>query len=357
MTGKGLALEDFLNETKSIRAIAADAGTDAFFALLPGDRLPDEKDLQTAARRTEASALDAAGETFARLSEGREISEDDAGLFILRLQEHLPLLSTDALPLSSEIPPLRIACAAAGGALLGMGILSPLTALFFGSREAGFLAGAPLGSLLLSLAAIHLPRSRKLLWSLAAILGLGTLREALAFLGSGNIFSGGWSMLRKKRGTLSRLLLFPVLLGLILLLGKRTSGYDRKTWESAVRDRISSWVESAARITFLLRETVPQASSAGESGLSSLAAGILALENVPSEYFRPGIAELAQEVRNLGFGREQREDLFQWTAADGERFEVFGHAGQGDLVKVERLPLLRDGTVVSRGLVRKVRRS
>ncbi len=148
-----------------------------------------------------------------------------------------------------------------------------------------------------------------------------------------------------------------MLLGLILLLGKRTSGYDRKAWESAVRERISAWVESAARIAFLLRETAPQASSTEESGLSFLASGILALESVRSEDLRPGIAELAEKARNLGFGRERREDLFQWTAADGERFEVFGHAEQGDLVKVERLPLLRDGTVVSRGLVRKVRRS
>jgi len=357
VTGKGFALEDFLNETKSTRAIAADAGTDAFFALLPGDRLPGDKDLQTAARRAEASAMEAAGKTFARLSEETDISEDEASLFIFRLQEHLPPLSTDGLPPTFETPPLRIACAAAGGALLGMGILSPLTTLFFGSREAGFLAGAPIGSLLLSLAAIRLPRSRKLLRSLAAILGLATLREALAFLGSGNIFAGGWSMLRKNRGTLSRLILFPVLLGLILLLGKRTSGYDRKTWESAVRERLSSWVESVARIAFLLREKVPRTSSTGESGLSSLAWGILALEDAQSEYLRPGIAELSEEVRNLGFGRERREDIFQWTAADGERFEVFGHAEQGDLVKVERLPLLRDGTVVSRGLVRKVRRS
>ncbi len=357
MAGKGFALEDFLNETKSTRAIAADAGTDTFFAFLPGDRLPGEADLLTAARRAEASAMEKAGKSFARLSEGRDMSDDEVNFFILRLQEHLPLLPTDGLPLTFETPPLRIACAAAVGALLGMGILSPITALFFGSREAGFLAGAPLGSLLLSLAAIHLPRSRKLLWFLAAILGLATLREALAFLGSVNIFAGAWSMLRKNRGTLSRLFLFPVLLGLILLLGKRTSGYDRKTWESAVRERLSSWVESAARIAFLLGETIPLASSTEESGLSSLASGILALENAPSEDLRPGIAELAEETRNIGFGRERREDIFEWTAADRKRFEVFGHAEQGDLVKVERLPLLRDGIVISRGLVRKVRRS
>ncbi|MDD3391325.1 MAG: hypothetical protein PHO98_08480, partial [Synergistaceae bacterium] len=70
MAGEGFALEDFLNETKSTRAIAADAGTDTFFAFLPGDRLPGEADLLTAARRAEASAMEKAGKSFARLSEG-----------------------------------------------------------------------------------------------------------------------------------------------------------------------------------------------------------------------------------------------------------------------------------------------
>ena len=349
-----LSLDQFLQTTGSLRKRAAEEGRDVFLALLPEEGIPGAGDTRTAAGRAEGRALEVVSAGFARAL-GLE-DEGKAALFALRLQEHLPPFPASSPAVDRSTPPLRAGLGAAAGALIGMGLLSPLTALFFGSREAGFLLGAPLGALALTLAALSLPENRKLLWALAAILGLATFREALAFLGSGALFSRGWNLLRKNRGSLARLLLFPVLLALVLLLGRRTERVDRRAWAERLEQDLSSWLEGASRVAFLLgtAERGPESAPADRE-LPALAAKIFALSGVSRDDLAAGMDELAADVRNLGFGSGGEAGEFAWDPEGADRFEVFGTVEPGDRVRVERPPLLRDGLVLRRGLVRKVR--
>ncbi len=349
------ALDQFVKATDSLRKRAAEEGRDAFLALLPEEGIPGAGDTRTAAARAESRALEVASPGFARVL-GLE-DEGKAALFALRLQEHLPPFPVSAPAVDRSIPPLRTGLAAAAGALIGMGLISPLTALFFGSREAGFLLGASLGAFGLSLAALRLPENRKLLWALAALLGLATLREALVFLGSGSLLSRGWKLLRTNRGSLSRLVLFPVLLALVLLLGGRTEQIDRRASAERIKEDLSSWLEGAARVAFLMGTTETGAGSAPAGGeLAALAAKILTLEGAAQDDLAAGMDELAGDIRNLGFGSGGETGEFAWDPQAADRFEVFGYIEPGDRVRVERPPLMKDGRVLRRGLVRKVRR-
>lgn len=348
------ALDQFLKTTEPLRKRGAEEGRDAFLALLPEGGIPGAGDILRAAGRAEGRALETVSPGFARAL-GLE-DEGKAALFALRLQEHLPPFPASAPAVDRNTPPLRTGLAAAAGALIGMGLFSPLTALLFGSREAGFLLGAPLGALALSLAALRLPENRKLLWALAALLGLASLREVFTFLGSGSLFSRGWNLLRTNRGSLSRLVLFPALLALVLLLGGRTERVDRSASEDRIEEDLSAWLEAASRVAFLLgtTETGAEAVSADRE-LPALAAKILALEGAPRNDLAVGMDELAGDVRNLGFGSGEETGEFAWDPEAADRFEVFGYVEPGNRVRVERPPLMKDGRILRRGLVRKVR--
>jgi hypothetical protein len=349
------ALDQFVKTTEPLRKKAARAGRDAFLAFLPEEEIPGERDALAAAGRAENRALEVVSPGFARalgLEDGGK-----AALFALKLQEHLPPLPASAPAVERSTPPLRTGLAAAAGALIGMGLISPLTALFFGSREAGFLLGAPLGAFAMSMAALRLPENRKLLWALAAILGLASLREVFAFLGSASLFSLGWNLLRKKRGSFSCLVLFPALLALVLLLGRRTERLDRKTWADTVEAALSAWLEGAARTAFLLAaEGISPEAAPSERDVTELAGKIFALQGASCDELSAGMDELAEEIRGLGFGSAADEGEFEWNPAAGDRYDLFGLAEPGDRVRVERPPLLRDGHLLRRGLARKVRR-
>ena len=350
-----LTLDQFLKTTEPFRKKAAEEGRDAFLALLPEEGIPGTGAFRTACGRAEGRALEGVSPGFARAL-GLE-DEGKGALFALRLQEHLPPFPASAPTVDRSAPPLRTGLAAGAGALIGMGFFSPLTAFFFGSREAGFLLGAPLGAFGLSLAALRLPENRKLLGALAGLLGLATLREALAFLGSGSLLSRGWNLLRTNRGSLSRLVLFPALLALLLLLGRRTERLDRKTWADTVEAALSAWLEGAARTAFLLAaEGISPEAAPSERDVTELAGKIFALQGASCDELSAGMDELAEEIRGLGFGSAADEGEFEWNPAAGDRYDLFGLAEPGDRVRVERPPLLRDGHLLRRGLARKVRR-
>jgi hypothetical protein len=76
--------------------------------------------------------------------------------------------------------------------------------------------------------------------------------------------------------------------------------------------------------------------------------------------------ELIQEARNYGFegldgaarfstDRDRQQDTMVWKGALASKYETFGHIVEGDRVAVERPPVVFEGKVVERGLVRKVR--
>jgi hypothetical protein len=49
------------------------------------------------------------------------------------------------------------------------------------------------------------------------------------------------------------------------------------------------------------------------------------------------------------------QNVIVWTNDLQSKYETFGHVAEGDQVKIERQPVIFDGRVMERGLVRKLR--
>lgn len=334
---------------------AAAAGSERFFSALP-DGIPTGNQVENAS----ALAAQATVETLfppllERLGDGT-LSEERRSVLTLRVEDTLPPLDLPGPVLEDHIPPLRVALFAALGALIGMAISSPLTAMLFGSREAGLLAGAPLGALALTLASFHLPKRPWVLRSLMVLLGLGTVREVIVFLGGDLLLFRGWSLLGHRRSSLVRLLLYPALIALLVIAGRRTVRYDEKGYRETIRHALTAWADGAAR-TVALVAGVPQAPalSGKASDLPELASKVLALQDLPAGDLAPALDELARHVQNLGFWQETTDGTLVWEEPMADRYTPFGLVEPGDRVTVEREPVLRDETVVSKGLVRRVR--
>lgn len=346
--------EKFRKIEKDLREQLTKAGTECFFSALPKG-VPSGETLENAAR----FAVQTVGEQLFPLLlsrlRGEELPEDERNALLLRMEDGAPPFVVPPLPLQEEPLPGRVALLAAAGALAGMAGLSPLTALFLGSREAGLLAGAPLGAFALTLAAFHLPRHPWVLRGLAALLGIATLRETIAFLGGDLLLSRGWSLLGRRRSSLTRLLLFPALMVLLLLAGKRTVRYDELQYREAFRRALSSWMDEAALVAALTAKLRPEGPRELPSQLPDLASKVLTLGTVPDSDLAPAVAELMEEVHNLGFRKESTEATFRWAPEMERSYAVFGSVEPGDMVTVEREPIFQGETLASRGVVRRIR--
>ncbi len=346
-----------LKEEEKSRRRAVDKGTSVYFAYLPPKDVPDRAAVESAVRRAEAAATETLLPAILDSLAAEPLSSERRSLLLLRMEERLPALALPEPEISSEIPPLRIAAVSAFGTLAGMAFLPAFTWFLLGSRAAGVFIGAPLGALFGTLAALRLPRSRKLLLLLAALLGLATASEAIRFLGGGEVFFKGWSLLRGKSGFLKGFFLFPLLIAVLLLLGGREIRFDRKLHEESVRRAFEAWTEGAARVALLAASPASPLQDEKEEGIPLLASKILALEGAPCDDLAAGVSELAAEVRNLGFSDAPPASLFNWTDESAAAYATFGVVEPGDTVRVEREPLFKNGELLAKGLVRKVRRS
>ncbi len=103
-----------------------------------------------------------------------------------------------------------------------------------------------------------------------------------------------------------------------------------------------------------------------ETAFRKIAGLIYALHRTTPESLSVAADELIQEARNCGFeglegspafsaGAAGEQSVIAWTSDLLSKYETFGHVAKGDKVRVERRPVVFDGQVMERGLVRKLR--
>ena len=217
----------------------------------------------------------------------------------------------------------RVALSAMAGAVAGITILTPLFQLAFDMRDVGLVIGGPLGAMCAVLVVLRLSRSR----------------------------------------FISRLL------PRVFRVTKRLPAYDRKNHEQVVRVSIEQWLSQSVALlaTFCSSrswKTEPEADR--ESTLRRIAERIYSLHGASSESLPVVADELIQEARNCGFegldgspsflsSADGEQTALTWTKDLLSKYETFGDIAEGDQVRVERLPVVFDGSVIERGLVRKVR--
>jgi hypothetical protein len=241
---------------------------------------------------------------------------------------HALALAFDAvsMPLAIPVPVSRtgprvmpVALAGLVGAAAGMLIFTPLARLALDMRDLGLALGGPVGAFLVIL----------LYWRLSGV----------------RLFQ--W------------------------LTGKPSSRcIDTGGQQAVARLAIEQWFDMSLVILTLLCDTASgQADAHGESRdiLRQLSRKIYALHHVSQDGLAVCADEVIQAARNLGFegldgqpefmaSQPAASDTLVWHASLVGQYEPFGHLTDGDPVRIERKPVVLDGKVMERGLVRKVRK-
>jgi hypothetical protein len=246
-------------------------------------------------------------------------------------------IATMALTFDSIASPLRIpkpsghvepkaysvALSALAGAVAGMILLTPLFRLAFDMRDAGLVLGGPLGAFCMVLIVCRVSRSKFFLKLLRRVFGVA----------------------------------------------ERLPGYDRRYHEEVVRMSIEQWLNLIIPLLVVLcfyRLWSTETLADKEIAFRRIGRLIYALHCASSESLPVMADELIQEARNCGFeGLDGSpaflssvvgpQNVIVWTSDLQSKYETFGHVAEGDQVKIERQPVIFDGRVMERGLVRKLR--
>lgn len=280
-----------------------DAARDRALGLLKADLLSDE--------------------TLAVVTGGRPFDEQSlAGL----------KLGFDAMarPLQIPHPPVRrgpkvfsLALAALLGAAVGMFVLAPLLRWAYDMRDLGFVLGGPIGAFL---AVVVLDRLSRIRFLLRLLPGLSSETRSL-------------------------------------------SGRARKDHEPVVRACVEQWLDWSIPTLAMLSLHASLSREAGtnqDAAFRRIGKLIYTLHNTGRESLPVVADELIQEAKNYGFegldgpatfsaDRDRPPKTMVWKGSLGSKYKTFGHIVEGDCVTVERPPVVFEGKVVERGLVRKVR--
>lgn len=344
-----------LKKEEECRRRAVDMGMRVYFSHLPLGEVPCASEVEVAVRKAEAAASEILLPSLLDKALDEPLPAARRSIMLLRMEERLPPLVLPAPETKSEVPPVRIATGAALGALAGMALMPFVTWFMLDNRPSGVFIGAPGGALLGVALTLGLANSRALLLSLSALLGLSAAGEVVKLLG-GRPFRAGWGRLRSDKGSFTALLLAPLLALLLLFLGRREVHFDRRQHEESARRTFEAWAEGASRVALLAASQSAPFRSGDDEAVSLLASIILSLEETPKDDLPAGVAELATAVRNFGFSGKSPASVFIWNEDSAEEYATFGAIDPGDAVRVERNPLFKDGRLLAKGLVRKVRR-
>ncbi|MHC4073526.1 MAG: hypothetical protein ACYTGS_16060 [Planctomycetota bacterium] len=222
----------------------------------------------------------------------------------------------------AEPKAFRLALSAMAGAIVGTIVLTPLFRLAFDMRDVGLALGGPVGALCAVLIVHRISRSSILL-----------------------------KLLRRVSG-----------------MAPRLPGYDRPSHEQVVRTSIEQWLYLATGLLAALcasRSWSQESPADKESVFRRIGGLIYALHRIAPESLSVAADELIQEARNCGFeGLDGspaflsvdagRQSVIAWTSDLTIKYEAFGHVAEGDQVRIERQPVVFDGKVMERGLVRKL---
>jgi hypothetical protein len=217
----------------------------------------------------------------------------------------------------------RLAVSAMVGAIVGMAILTPLFRLAFDMRDVGLVVGAPVGAMCAVFLSLRLSTSP----------------------------------------FISRMVPH------VFRVTERLPEYNRKSHERFVHSSIEQWLSQSVAVLAALcysQSWKAEPVTDKESTFRRIAKLIYGLHGASGESLPVVADELIREARNCGFeglegppaflsSAESKETVLNWTEDLSSKYEPFGHIAEGDRVRVERQPVVFGGTIIERGLVRKLR--
>ena len=311
--------------TEKLRGELTNSATDDYFVSLAASNSPTQAELDIA-REAARSLLkkELLSPAWISIVSGGQIDDERsvaaAALTFDAIAKPLQIPEPARRP---ESKALRLAFSAAVGAILGLAILTPLANLALDMRDLGLAVGGPLGALVGVLIVDRVSRSSILLKLASKVFGKA----------------------------------------------RRLPGFDRASHELIVRTAIEQWLNLATALLAVVcasRSWAEESPADKESAFGRIGGLIYALHRTAPESLSVASDELIQEARNCGFegldgaptflvGPAAEQSVISWTADLLNKYETFGHVAEGDKVRVERQPVIFDGKVMERGLVRKLR--
>jgi len=357
--GRMLAREEPLRRWREacdpLRRVVIDAAVGAYLDALGKSELPGPADLQAAACAAKTTLVERVltHEWIAALGEASLQDPDAKAALELGFNAVRPELRLPAPAIVPELSPFRIGIAALVGAIGGMMILAPLTRILLDMKDVGIFVGAPAGAFLLVVAVWHSARSKWLRRFLVAAFVVAAIGEVWAMLTGGGILRRVWSRLGRRRSALKRILLYLAVI-FVVVVAKPRPRFDRQEHERLIRSALDQWLDAAIPTVGLLMQGAKEQRPSPDADLWDLSQKVLELRRVPPDNLPAAAEELVQFLKNSGVDVEERK-AFCWQTQDQDRYDVFGHVEPGDQVIVEREPVVSEGDVHRKGLVRKVR--
>lgn len=344
-----------------------------YVANLPEKRYPREEELRAAGGVAENAIKEALQQDWAESSEEGLSSEDLASMRLNfgRWITDFPLRIPNP-PLVAELSGWRLALSAVIGCILGGLLFSGLFNLLMDEPRIGMMIGGPVGAAAVILALFYAAENPKIRYSLQALLGAATVAEL--WIGFSAIGLGGvWTALTGMAGAgvlgmMRRIGLYIAVI-FFLKLGVRSPVYDRSEYQKLSSPFIDLWLRAADmyfKLEFLrLKPAESKAIAAG--GLDELGLFLHKLQQSDADVLPEVAAELLVRARNLGVegldktpvfisGESHQQEEFVWDNEAADKYNVLGAVESGDRVFVAEQAVVRDGKVIEKGLVRKVRR-
>jgi len=349
------SLRRWQDAARPLRADAIEAAAGAYIDALGTNISPSDADVQ-AARDAAAIALKRSV-TSDRWISALAGNVDDARRAAITLQFN-DACADPPIPaphVTEELPPSRLALAAAVGAVAGTLLITPITEYLLRMPDVGLLVGPPIGAFAMVLAIWQSARNKWLRRSLMVALGVATVAEVYLMF-RGGLLGGLWRKLGGKRGGLKRVALYVAIL-FVLLLARPRPRIDRARQERVVRATVEQWLDGATITLGLLASAARDVQDEDDHAvLAALAQRAMSLGDLPAEQLPAAVEEFGQELRNLGFeASADDEHAMIWQDDCAERYKTFGLVEAGDEVIVERQAVIFHGQVRSKGLVRKRR--
>jgi hypothetical protein len=351
-----------------------------YLSKLPEEDFPREDQIRSANQEAQSLVMEEiTGDKFlSQLSAEPFELKKRAPLLILDLKKWvsenpliIPLTAT-----SYELIGWRIALAAVVGTIGGGILFSAIFRLLMGNPDLGIIIGGPLGAFLVVMAMWKTSRSKKIRRIIQSLLGVTSLAEIwLTFSGLSGL-GGLWRSLLGKPAFKGFFGLFKrifVYLGLIFLLNLaiRKPVFEIQDHELLAREYLDIWIKSAVlKLHLLITEVKPEEKEEPVNEkllLKDLASYLYRLHHSAPELLPITASELIIHARNLGLeglekepvfisGSTQQEPVITWEKSLTEKYNLVGVIEEGDKVNVEEPPVIYQGKIIQKGLVRKVRR-
>lgn len=340
--------------------MAVDNAASAYFARLPVDGYPAQ------------SHLDAANLAIHRVATERLFSREWVSVWaanshlddseIQRVKSffrEFPQPTMPSPPFVAEPISARVALAAVVGALAGMCVFGPIGRFLLGNETFGLLLGATVGSGIVAYATHQAAKSSWFKATLTLALGSAAVFEVwqVAHDLGPPMVKLVWRGLREKKSALKRICILVALL-LVLFLAKRRVSFDVDAYRKSVKLAIDHWLRVASGV---LAGGVAQLAAQTECRRPLIPAALADtlqrfLEATEAE-FSVLKKELSTKLNNEGvtFGDYRLGQQSTWSETLEEYFSTYGHIEYGDPVIIESRPVLIDGTIEQKGLVRKYR--